>query len=130
MIWKPIQGKGFGTRYELGTLIEGVVALILGGQYGSHLATNTTRSGTYRFGSFEFDLETGELRKKGFRVRLEGQPIAVLTILLEHPGELVAREDLQRRLWPSDTFVDFEQSLNAAIRRLRLARRHIRKRRC
>jgi TolB-like protein/DNA-binding winged helix-turn-helix (wHTH) protein len=121
MIWKPIQGKGFGTRYELGTLIEGVVALILGGQYGSHLATNTTRSGTYRFGSFEFDLETGELRKKGFRVRLEGQPIAVLTILLEHPGELVAREDLQRRLWPSDTFVDFEQSLNAAIRRLRLA---------
>jgi TolB-like protein/DNA-binding winged helix-turn-helix (wHTH) protein len=85
------------------------------------LATSTTTSGTYRFGSFEFNLQTGELRKKGLRVRLEGQPVAVLTILLKHPSELVTREELQRRLWPSDTFVDFEQSLNAAIRRLRLA---------
>ena len=85
------------------------------------MATSATTSDIYRFGSFEFDPQTGELRKKNLRVRLEGQPVAVLAMLLEHPGQLVTREELQKRLWPSDTFVDFEQSLNAAIRRLRLA---------
>src|SRR5262249_24311879 len=70
---------------------------------------------------FEFDPQTGELRKQGLRVRLEGQPVAILTLLLERPNELVTREELQKRLWPGDTFVDFEQSLNAAVRRLRLA---------
>jgi TolB-like protein/DNA-binding winged helix-turn-helix (wHTH) protein len=73
----------------------------------------------YRFGSFEFDSLTGELRKDGIRVRLEGQPVIILAVLLERPNELVTREALQKKLWPGDTFVDFELSLNAAIRRLR-----------
>ena len=74
-----------------------------------------------RFGVYEFEPVSGELRKHGVRVRLEGQPIAVLSILLERPGELIAREELEKRLWPADTFVDFEHSLNAAVRRLRAA---------
>ena len=64
---------------------------------------------------------SGELRKNGKRVRLTGQPFEVLTILLEHPGELVTREELQQRLWQSDTFVDFDRGLNAAVNRVREA---------
>jgi len=84
------------------------------------LASNPAKSGLYRFGSFEFDPQSGELRKQGIRVRLEGQPLAILAILIERPSAVVTREELQKKLWPGDTFVDFEQSLNAAIRRLRL----------
>jgi DNA-binding winged helix-turn-helix (wHTH) protein len=73
----------------------------------------------YRFGSFEFQSQTGELRKEGMRVWLEGQPVVILTMLLEHSNDLFTREELQKKLWPGDTLVDFEQSLNAAIRRLR-----------
>src|SRR5690349_14376810 len=68
-----------------------------------------------RFGQFEFDLGSGELHKQGRKVRLEGQPVQVLIKLLEHPGELVTRETLRNELWPADTFVNFEQSLNAAV---------------
>lgn len=71
------------------------------------------------FGAYEFNPESKELRKLGMRVRLEGQPLAVLQMLLERPGELVTREELQKKLWPADTFVDFEHSLNAAVKRLR-----------
>ena len=85
------------------------------------MASNVAKPIAYRFGSFEFDPQTGELRKQGLRIRLEGQPVAILTLLLERPNQLVAREELQKRLWPDDTFVGFEQSLNAAVRRLRLA---------
>ena len=74
-----------------------------------------------RFGVFDFDLRSGELRKQGRRVRLEGQPLQVLIKLLERPGELISREDLRKELWPADTFVNFEQSLNAAVKRLRHA---------
>src|SRR5438128_735723 len=74
-----------------------------------------------RFGVFELDLRSGELRKHGRKIRLEGQPVQVLSCLLENPGELVTREQLQRKLWPSDTFVNFEHGLNAAIKRLRRA---------
>jgi TolB-like protein/DNA-binding winged helix-turn-helix (wHTH) protein/Flp pilus assembly protein TadD len=73
------------------------------------------------FGAFEFNRHTGELRKHGLRVKLQGQPIEVLTMLLQQPGEVVAREELQKRLWPADTYVDFEHSLNAAMKRLRAA---------
>ena len=73
------------------------------------------------FGSFEFDPKTGELRKHGLRVKLQGQPVEMLTMLLEDPGQVVTREALQKRLWPANTYVDFEQSLNAAIKRLRAA---------
>jgi TolB-like protein len=76
---------------------------------------------TVRFGVFDLDLRSGELRKQGRRVRLEGQPVQVLIKLLEKPGELITREDLRKELWPADTFVNFEQSLNAAVKRLRHA---------
>ena len=75
--------------------------------------------GTYRFGVFEFDPAAGELRKQGMRLKLQGQPLDILAMLVERPGDLVTREDLQKRLWDSDTFVDFDHSLNAAIKRLR-----------
>ena len=74
-----------------------------------------------RFGTFEVDLRLGELRKNGIRLKLTGQPFQILVILLEHRGDLVTREQLQRRLWPSDTFVDFDRGLNAAINRVREA---------
>jgi Tol biopolymer transport system component/DNA-binding winged helix-turn-helix (wHTH) protein len=74
-----------------------------------------------RFGVFELDPKAGELRKKGMKVRLQGQPIDILVLLLQRPGEIVTREDLQKELWPADTFVDFEQGLNNAMKRLRAA---------
>ena len=74
-----------------------------------------------RFGVFEFDLKSWELHKQGRRVRLSGQPAQILAFLLQRPGELVTREELQQALWPADTHVDFDQSLNAAMKRLRHA---------
>ena len=72
-----------------------------------------------RFGVFELDLRSGELRKSGARLNLQQQPLQLLSVLLEQPGELVTREELRKRLWPDDTFVDFEHGLNAAVKRLR-----------
>jgi DNA-binding winged helix-turn-helix (wHTH) protein len=72
-----------------------------------------------RFGAFEVLLRSGELHKFGIRIKLQDQPFQVLVILLEHPGELVTREELQQKLWPADTFVDFDTSLNSAIKKLR-----------
>ena len=80
-----------------------------------------TKPNIVSFGAYEFSQNSGELRKEGMRVRLEGQPLAILEVLLERPGELVSREELQKRLWLEDTFVDFEHSLNAAVKRLRAA---------
>src|SRR6478672_7503507 len=74
-----------------------------------------------RFGLFEFDSHSGELRKQGIKIRLQGQPVEILSMLLARPGELVTREELQKKLWPADTFIDFDRSLNAAIKRLRAA---------
>jgi Tol biopolymer transport system component/DNA-binding winged helix-turn-helix (wHTH) protein len=74
-----------------------------------------------RFGVFEVDLPAGELRRQGFKVKLQDQPFQVLTMLLERPGEVVTREELQKKLWPADTFVDFERGLNRAINKLREA---------
>ena len=71
-----------------------------------------------RFGAFEVDLRAGELRKDGAKLKLTGQPFQVLTILLEQPGEVVTREELQKRLWP-DTFVDVDHNLNTAINKIR-----------
>jgi TolB-like protein/DNA-binding winged helix-turn-helix (wHTH) protein/Flp pilus assembly protein TadD len=78
-----------------------------------------TRSNVVRFGAYEFNPDSRELRREGMRVRLEGQPVAILKMLLDRRGELVTREELQKQLWPEDTFVDFEHSLNAAVKRLR-----------
>lgn len=72
-----------------------------------------------RFGQFEFDLHTGELRRGGFEVKIAGQPLQILVMLLESPGQVITRDQIQKTLWPADTFVGFEQSLNAAIKRLR-----------
>ncbi len=74
-----------------------------------------------RFGLYEVDAASGELRKNGAKVRLQEQPFQVLLALLERPGEVVTREDLRQRLWPADTFVDFDHSLNTAINKLREA---------
>lgn len=76
-------------------------------------------SSVVRFGTFELDHRAGELRRNGARVRLQEQPLQVLAMLLERPGEVVTREELHGRLWSSDTFVDFDHGLNAAIKRLR-----------
>ena len=76
-----------------------------------------------RFGTFEVDLSGGELRQKGIKIKLQEQPFRILAALLEQPGALVTREQLRERLWPSDTFVDFEHSLNAAVKKLRQALR-------
>jgi TolB-like protein/DNA-binding winged helix-turn-helix (wHTH) protein/Flp pilus assembly protein TadD len=72
-----------------------------------------------RFGAFELDVRAGELRKSGLRIRLQEQPIRVLTMLVEHPGEIVTREELQKRVWPADTYVDFDHGLNKAINKIR-----------
>ncbi len=81
--------------------------------------TTQSKPNVVRFGVYEFASHRQELRKAGIRIRLEGQPLAILQMLLERPGELVTREELQKNLWPTDTFVDFEHSLNAAVKRLR-----------
>lgn len=77
--------------------------------------------GQFRFGAYHADLRTGELRKHGQKVRLAGRPFEILAMLLERPGELLTRKELQERLWPADTFVDFEHGMNAAIQTLRRA---------
>jgi TolB-like protein/DNA-binding winged helix-turn-helix (wHTH) protein/Flp pilus assembly protein TadD len=77
--------------------------------------------GRFCFGVFELDLRAGELRKRGLRVRLQQQPFQVLAMLLEHPGQVVGREELQKKLWPADTFVDFDHGLNKAINKIRAA---------
>jgi len=75
----------------------------------------------YRFGAFEADAATGELRRQGMRVKLNAQPFQVLCMLLERPGELLTREDISRELWPDGTFVDYEHGVNSAVNRIREA---------
>ena len=74
-----------------------------------------------RFGLFEVDLDSFELRKQGLKLKLAEQPFRVLAFLLERPGQIVSREELREKLWGNDTFVDFDQSLNKAINRVREA---------
>jgi DNA-binding winged helix-turn-helix (wHTH) protein/Tol biopolymer transport system component len=87
------------------------------GEFGS--GSGGAAQDTRRFGLFEVDLRAGELWRQGIRIKLQEQPFQILAHLLESPGEVVTREELRQRLWPADTFVDFDHSLNAAIRRLR-----------
>ena len=72
-----------------------------------------------RFGPYEVDLRSGEIHKHGIRLKLQDQPFQVLAILLEHAGEVVTRDELRQKLWPADTFVDFDTGLNSAIKKLR-----------
>src|SRR3954470_18113283 len=86
---------------------------------GTMEATSSTRQ--FRFATFELDVHTGELRKSGVRIRLQDQPLKVLVMLLERPGELVTREELKQRLWTESEFGDFDQGINVAIKKLRTA---------
>src|SRR5215467_8718568 len=85
------------------------------------MALETQLPEILRFGVFEADLRAGELRKQGKRVKLQDQPFQVLAVLLQRPGEVVTREELRNQNWSPDTFVDFDNSLNTAINKLREA---------
>jgi DNA-binding winged helix-turn-helix (wHTH) protein len=85
------------------------------------MAQTARTSGILQFTPFQVDLRTGELHKAGRRVKLQVQPFQILAMLLAHPGELVTREELREKLWPVDTFVDFEHGLNTAVKKLRQA---------
>src|SRR5229473_7385544 len=86
---------------------------------GCHVQVPNHSRGVIHFGAFQIDLSSGELRKRGIKLRLQEQPFQILVMLLERPGEVVTREELRSRLWSSDTFVDFDVGLNNAILRLR-----------
>jgi len=79
----------------------------------------TFNSMVFKFGPYQLDLRAGELRRNGYRVRLQEKPMLLLAALLEQHGQVVTREDLKKRLWPADTFVDFETGLNTAVSKLR-----------
>jgi len=83
------------------------------------MATTADSRRLIRFGVFEVDPAAGEVRKRGLKIKLQGQPLRVLAALLVRPGELVSREELREKVWPSDTFVEFDQSLNTAINKVR-----------
>ena len=83
--------------------------------------TQKAAARVFRFGAFELDEATGELRKFGIRIKLHSQPFQVLVMLLERPGELVTREEMRQRLWGDDTIVDFDHGLNTAVNKLREA---------
>ena len=76
----------------------------------------TNAPGPLRFGSFELDVRSRELRTRGSRLRLQKQPFEILRMMLERPGDVITRDELRQRLWPDGTFVDYEHSLNAAVK--------------
>src|SRR3974390_1255028 len=78
-----------------------------------------SRTRLVRFGPFELDVRAGELRKYGIRIKLREQPLQILLLLLEHPGEVVLRDEIRLRLWPENTIVEFDHGINAAIQKLR-----------
>jgi eukaryotic-like serine/threonine-protein kinase len=85
----------------------------------THPRSGANATQSVRFGPFELDLRLGELRKEGRRIRLQEQPFQILRMLLDSPGEVVSREEIRKRLWPDDTVVEFDHSINAAVKRLR-----------
>ena len=85
------------------------------------MAPSAPKTKIVRFGLFEVDLDQRLLSKEGIRVRLQDQPFQVLVLLLERPYEVVTREEIQQKLWPADTYVAFDDGLNTAIKKLRLA---------
>src|ERR1700685_807050 len=85
------------------------------------MPSSAPRVRALRFDNFELDVRTGELRKRGVRLRLQGQPLQVLAALLNRAGDVVAREELRSQIWTADTFVDFDHSLHNAIARVREA---------
>src|SRR5262250_637186 len=93
--------------------------LILRADRVSDVARSAQSPNRLRFDSFEVDLRSGEMWKHGTRLRLQDQPFQVLRLLLERRGEIVTREELKQTLWPSDTFVDFDDGLNTAVKKIR-----------
>src|SRR5215469_7876992 len=86
------------------------------------MGASPAKSGSrIRFGVFEVNLQTGELRKKGYKLRLQQQPFQLLVLMLERPNEVVTREEIQQRIWGHDTFVDFDHGVNRAINKIREA---------
>src|SRR5215472_7467114 len=85
------------------------------------MTENTPGPQAFQFGVFELNLKAGELRKQGAKIKLQEQPLQVLRLLLEHAGDVVTKEELRQRIWPSDTFVDFDHGLHSAVTRLREA---------
>src|ERR1035438_4543904 len=83
------------------------------------MPSSNREAGLLRFGVFEVDLAAGELRKNGARIRLQEQPFQVLTALQQNAGEVVTRDDLRKKIWPADTSVDFDHSLNTAVNKIR-----------
>jgi len=81
------------------------------------------RQPTFQFGAFELNPQTSELRKHGIKLKLQEQPAQILALLLEHAGEVVTREEIKERLWPKHTYVDFDNAINSAVRKLRDALR-------
>src|SRR5208283_1716909 len=86
---------------------------------GEVMADLSSRAPLVRFGPFELNVRAGELRKHGIRIKLREQPVQILVLLLERPGEVVLREEIRLRLWPNDTIVEFDHGINAAIQKLR-----------
>jgi cholera toxin transcriptional activator len=82
---------------------------------------NSSSTRRYRFGAFEADASTGELRRRGIRIKLNAQPFQVLSMLLERPGELLTREEISKELWPEGTFVDYDHGVSSAVNRIREA---------
>ena len=104
-------GGGFGLKSLSNTLDKGMK---------DHM-TDLRPARRYRFGAFEADATTGELRRQGILIKLNAQPFQVLLMLLERPGELLTREEISRELWPDGTFVDYEHGVNSAVNRIREA---------
>ena len=102
---------GYGKRATLGRL----------GQHGRLMETPQATARVLRFGVFELDEAAGELRKRGVKVRLAEQPLQILRLLLDRPGQVVTRQEIRQHLWDVDTFVDFDVGLNSAMRKLREA---------
>jgi cholera toxin transcriptional activator len=111
-VWHDGIVRSAGSRGGLGATLR-VGRLLMPASPGSHSGRIA------RFGVFELDLAAGELRKNGAKLRLQEQPFQVLAFLLERAGEVVTREELRQKLWPADTFVDFDHSLNTAVNKLR-----------
>jgi TolB-like protein/DNA-binding winged helix-turn-helix (wHTH) protein/Tfp pilus assembly protein PilF len=113
------ENTGVSLRDEKYTLTRPALEAILSDIPGTPMEQMHRSARTVRFGVFEADMEAGELRKHGLRLKLSEQPFQILAMLVARPGEVVSREVLRERLWPSDTFVDFDHGLNNAVMRLR-----------
>jgi eukaryotic-like serine/threonine-protein kinase len=109
-----------GVAGDSGTYSFGPEQLVIDYRHSRKPAMEATaRTRRTRFGAFEVDLRSGEVYKHGIHLKLQDQPFQVLALLLEHPGEVVTREELRQKLWPANTFVDFDTGLNSAIKKLR-----------